>query len=137
MLGSALVLSLGLAILAAVRVSGAAVSYGFAVFIGILVVAAACAIHLGAISDRVLTRASGVPRFAVRVVAWLAVGAGTAWVIGRAPGDEVVFSLLTVPTGLGIAGLAVARRDPWPALPFLVVAGLFVALLGPLWVARH
>jgi hypothetical protein len=136
-LGSALILALGWAILAAVRLSGSPVSYGFAVFAGILIVAAACAMHLGAISDELLRSRPGAVRIGVRLAGWIVVGAGTAWVIGRAPGDEVLFSLLTVPSALGLAGLAARRRDPWPSLPFLAIAGLMVLALGPVWIARH
>ena len=137
MLGSALVLALGVVILVAVRLSGSAVEYGFAVFVGILLVAAGCAMHIGAITDELLRTRHGVLRFAVRLAAWIGVGLGTAWVIGRAPGDEVLFSVLTVPSALALGGLAVRRRSPWPALPFLVLTIAMVSVLGQVWIARH
>ena len=137
MLGSALMLALGVAVLVPVRLSGHAVSFGFAVFIGIWLVAAACAMHLGAITDTLLRSRQGAVRFGVRLAGWIGIGAGTAWVIGRAPGDEVLFSLLTVPSALGVAGLVVARRSPWPALPFLFLTAVMVGVLGQIWVERH
>lgn len=136
MLGSSLALAMGIVFLAAVRASGQPQAFGVAVFVGIVLVAVACAMHVGAIVDR-LDPIAPPFRVAARWIAWVVVAGGTAWLIGRAPGDEVLLGLLIAPTALGIAGMVVAHDDPWPAVAFLALAGLLIVVVGPVWLERQ
>lgn len=135
MLGSTMALAMGFFLLAAVRLSGNPRGPGFAVFIATLFVALGCAMHLGAMFDRLITPSPW--RVVLKLVAWILIGAGTAWVIERAPGDELLVALLIVPGAIGIAAVLVARRDRWSAVPFLGLAVLLVVLLGPVWLGRQ
>jgi len=67
----------------------------------------------------------------------VASGAGTGWLIGRAPRDEVLLGLVMAPAAVGVAGLVVARDNRWPALAFLAVAGMLTALIASVWLARQ
>lgn len=136
MLGSSLALAMGLVFLAAVRLSGHPQAFGLVVFVGVLFVALACALHLGAMLDQ-LRAATGPRRLVLKVAAWLAIGAGTAWLIERAPGDEVLVALLVVPGAVAVAGVVVARSERWAAGAFLALAVLLAALLGPIWLERQ
>lgn len=137
MLGSTLVLAMGLIFLAAARLSGDPSAYGLVVFVGILFVATSCAMHSGAVLDRLLGSAATAARLAAKAVIWLLVVGGTAWLIGRAPREELLLALGLAPSAVGIAGLVVARNNRWPALPYLTVAGALLALVGWVWLARH
>jgi hypothetical protein len=136
-IGSALALAMGIVFLAAVRFSGDPQAHGLAVFVGILLVAVGCAMHLHAVLDRLLDTAATLWRAGATLLGWLAVGAGTAWLLGRAPGDEVLIALMFAPGTLGVTGRLVARDARWPALVFLALAGVLVALLGPIWWDRQ
>lgn len=128
---------MGLVLLAAARLSGNPTAYGLVVFAGILFVAAACAMHLGAVLDRGFGSGAAAWRVPAKVGIWLLVGGGTAWLIGRTPGEEVLFALLAAPMAVGIAGLLVGRDNRWPAVAFLAVAGVLTALIASVLVARH
>lgn len=131
-LGSTMALALGLIFLAAARLSGRPTAYGFVVFVGVLLVALSCAMHLGAVLDR-LDRTAPALRAGAKLAVWVVVGAGTAWLIGRTPGEEVLIGLMIVPAAVGIAGVAVARDERWPAITYLVIAGLLAALIAWVW----
>jgi len=132
-LGSTLALAMGLLLLAAARLSGNPTAYGLVVFVGLLIVALSCALHLGAVIDRIPGPAAWPLRLSAKVVVWLLVSGGTAWLIGRAPRDDVLVALLLVPSTVGIAGVAVARDNRWPAVAYLAVAGLLMALVVWVW----
>jgi hypothetical protein len=136
-LGSTLALAMGLVLLAAARLSGNPTAYGLVVFVGFLFVATSCALHLGAVLDRVFGSAAVPWRISAKAVVWLLVSGGTAWLIGRTPRDDVLVALLVVPPAVGIAGLLVARDDRWQAVAFLTVAGLLMALVVSVWVSRQ
>jgi hypothetical protein len=128
---------MGLVFLAAARLSGNPTAYGLVVFVGILFVAIACAMHLGAVLDRLFGSAAVPWRISAKAVVWLLVSGGTAWLIGRTPRDDVLVALLVVPPAVGIAGLLVARDNRWQAVAFLTVAGLLMALIVSVWVSRQ
>jgi putative effector of murein hydrolase LrgA (UPF0299 family) len=132
-LGSTLALAMGLVLLAAARLSGNPTAYGLVVFVGLLIVALSCAMHLAAVIDRLPGPAAWQWRLSTKVVVWLLVSAGTAWLIGRAPRDDVLVALLLVPSTVGIAGVAVARDNRWPAVAYLTVAGFLMALVVWVW----
>lgn len=136
-MGSTLTLAMGLVLLAAARLSGNPTAYGLVVFVGFLFVAISCAMHLGAVLDRLFRSAAVLPRVSAKVVVWLLVSGGTAWLIGRTPSEEVLLALLLVPPTVGIAGLLVARDDRWPAVAYLTIAGLLMALVVSVWLARQ
>ena len=137
MLGSTLALTMGLVFLAAARLSGNPSAYGLVVFAGILFVAISCAMHLGAVIDRLFRSATGAWRVSAKAVVWLVVSGATAWLIGRTPSEEVLLALLLAPPTVGVAGLLVARDDRWPAIAYLTVAGLLMALVVSVWLARQ
>jgi len=128
---------MGLVLLAVARLTGNPSAYGVVVFVGFVFVAVGCAMHLDAVLNRVLRSAAEPWRLSARVVAWLAVSAGTGWLIGRAPRDEVLLGLVMAPAAVGVAGLVVARDNRWPALAFLAVAGMLTALIASVWLARQ
>jgi Na+/phosphate symporter len=136
-LGSTLALAMGLVFLVTARLSGDPTAYGFVVFVGYLFVAVACALHLGAVLDRLIGSEAVLRRVSAKVVVWLLVGGGTAWLIGRTPSEEVLVALLLAPPTVGIAGLLVARDNRAPAVAFLAVAGLLMALVISVWLARQ
>ena len=135
-LGSTLTLAMGLVFLVPARLSGNPEAYGFVVFVGYLLVAISCAMHAGAIFDRVFGPEAAVPRVAAKVAVWLIVSGGTAWLIGRTPSEEVLFALMVVPPAIGIAGLAVARDTRWSAVAYPAFAGLLTALAVWAWLDR-
>jgi hypothetical protein len=137
MVGSTLALAMGFVFLAAARLSGTPSAYGLVVLVGILFVAASCAMHLGAVLDRLLGSAAALARVSAKAVVWLLVSVGTAWLIGRTPSEELLLALGLVPSAAGIAGLVVARDNRWQAVAYLIVAGALLALVGWVWVARH
>ena len=128
---------MGLVFLVAARLSGNPTAYGLVVFVGFLFVAISCAMHLGAVLDRQFGPAAAPWRVSAKVVVWLLVGGGTAWLIGRAPSEEVLVALLLAPPAVGIAGFLVARDGRWPAVAYLTVAGLLSALVVSVWLARQ
>lgn len=135
MLGSTLTLFAGITCLAGVRLSGNPAALGLVVFIGLTLVAAGCAMHLSVLLGRV-----GLPnpwRPALQAVAWIALAAGAAWVVERAPGDELVIALMTVPSLVGAAGLLAYRTDRWPSIAFFVLSVGLTALLAPVWLAPN
>jgi putative effector of murein hydrolase LrgA (UPF0299 family) len=132
-LGSTLALAMGLVLLAAARLSGNPTANGLVVLVGLLIVATSCAMHLGAVIDRLFGSAALPWRLSTKVVAWLLISGGTAWLIGRAPRLDVLLALLLVPSTVGIAGVAVARDNRWPAVAYLVVAGFLMALVVWVW----
>ena len=136
MVGSTLALAMGLVLLVAARVSGDPTAYGLVVFVGYLFVALAVALHLGAVLDRLIGPAAVLRRVSAKVVAWLLVAGGTVWLIGRTPSEEVLVALLLAPPAAGVAGLMVARDNRAPAVAFLAVAGLLMALVVSVWLAR-
>lgn len=137
MLLSTLALAMGLVFLAAARLSGNPSAYGLVVFVGFVFVAVGCAMHLDAVLDRLLGSVAAPWRVSAKMVAWLAVGAGTAWLIGRTPSEEVLLALVLAPPAVGVAGLVVARDNRWPAMAFLGVAGMLMALVASVWLARQ
>jgi putative effector of murein hydrolase LrgA (UPF0299 family) len=128
---------MGLLFLAGARLSGNPSAYGLVVLVGILFVAISCAMHLGAVLDRLLGPAAAGWRISAKAVVWLVISGGTAWLIGRTPSEEVLLALLLVPPAVGIAGLLVARDERWPAVAYLAVAGLLMALVVSVWLARQ
>lgn len=126
---------MGLVLLATARLSGNPSAYGLVVLVGFVFVAVACAMHLGTVVDRLLD--SPAWRISAKVVVWLVVSGGTAWLIGRAPREEVLVALAVGPAAVGVAGVVVARDDRWPAIAFLAVAGLLMTLVVAIWVARQ
>ncbi len=138
MLQSTLALAMGLLFLVVARLSGNPSAYGLVVFVGFVFVAIGCAMHLDAVLDRLFGSVAEQPwRVPAKVVAWLAVGAGTAWLIGRTPGEEVLLALVLAPPAVGVAGLVVARDNRWPAIAFLGVAGMLIVLIASVWLARQ
>jgi hypothetical protein len=132
---STLSLAMGLVLLATARLSGNPSAYGLVVFVGFVFVAVACAMHLGTVVDRLF--GSTAWRISAKGVVWLLIGGGTAWLIGRAPREEVLFALALAPVAVGAAGVAVARDDRWRALAFVAVAGLHTTLVVAIWAARQ
>lgn len=136
MLNSALSLALGFAILAAARLSGNPSGFGFAVFIGVVLVALASGLHAGA-----LLHLAGFPsaplRLLVEGVVWLLIAVGTVWILGRAPRDEVLVALGIVPSALGLVGVGAARGRRIEAAVFLVFALLLTALVTPIWIGHR
>lgn len=128
---------MGLVFLAAARLSGSPTAYGLVVLVGIVFVAVACAMHLGAVVDHRFGAGAAPWRVPTKVGIWLLVGGGTAWLIGRTPGEEVLIGLLAAPPAVGIVGLLVGQNSRWPAVAFLAVAGLLTALIASVLVARH
>lgn len=136
-LGSTLALAMGLVFLAAARLSGNPSALGLVVFVGILFVSISCAMHVGAVLDRLLGSGASAARVTAKVVTWLLVSGGTAWLIGRAPREELLLAIGLAPSAAGIAGLVVARDNRWPAVAYLTVAGALLALVVWVWLARH
>jgi hypothetical protein len=128
---------MGLVFLAVARLSGNPSAFGLVVFVGIVFVAIGCAMQLDAVVARLLESAAEPWRTSARVVAWLVVSAGTGWLIGRAPGEEVLLGLVLAPFAVGVAALVVARDNRWPAIAFLAVAGMLMALVASVWLARQ
>ena len=128
---------MGLVFLAAARLSGNPSGYGLVVLVGILLVATSCAMHLGTAVDRLLESAAAAARVSAKVVIWLLVSGGTAWLIGRAPSEELLLTIGLAPSAAGIVGLIVARENRLPAVAYLTVAGALLALVGWVWLARH
>ena len=129
MIGSALALAVGAALLAAFRLSGSPVGAGVLVFVGTWFVAIGCALHLSAILDR-MALAIGW-RISLKLAAWALTLGATGWAIARAPGPELLTGLLTVPTLVGIAGTVLAGSDRWSSLGFAFVALALSAILVP------
>ena len=132
-MASTLALAMGLVFLAAAHFSGNPTAFGLVVFVGIVFVAISCAMHLGVVIDHLLGPAAMPWRLPSKMLIWLLVGGGTAWLIGRAPSEEVLLALLLAPLTAGIAGLSVARDDKWQAIAFLAAAGLLSALVIWVW----
>ena len=137
MLHSTIALAMGLLFLVIARLSGNPSAYGLVVFVGYVFVAIGCAMHLDAVLDRLFGSAAEPWRVSAKVVAWLAVGAGTTWLIGRTPSEEVLLALVLAPPAVGVAGLVVARDNRWPAMAFLGVAGMLIVLIASVWLARQ
>jgi hypothetical protein len=137
MLQSTLALAMGLLFLVVARLTGNPSAYGLVVFVGFVFVAIGCAMHLDAVIDRVFGSAAEPWRVSAKVAGWLAVGAGTAWLIGRTPSEEVLLALVLAPPAVGVAGLVVARDHRWPAVAFLGVAGMLIVLIASVWLARQ
>lgn len=135
MLLSTLMLAMGVLLLWTARLSGNPSAYGIVVLGGIVLVAIGCAMHLAAATDAVVGHAA--LRAIAHVAVWLGIGAGTVWLVGRAPRDDVLLGLLLVPSFAGVAGLIVTRRSAWPAAVFMVGVALLILVVGPVWVARH
>ena len=128
---------MGLVFLAVARLSGNPSAYGLVVFVGFVFVAMGCAMHVDALLDRLLGSAAAPWRVSAKLIAWLVVSAGTAWLIGRTPSAEVLLALVLAPLAVGVAGLVVARDNRWPAIAFLAVAGMLTALVASVWLARQ
>ena len=135
MLGSTLTLLAGITFLAAVRLSANPGALGLVVFIGLSLVAAGCAMHLSALVRRLDVRSPW--RLVLQVVAWIGLAAGTAWIVERAPGDELVAALMTVPALVGALGLLAHRTDRWPSIVFFVLSIGLTGLLAPVWLDRN
>jgi hypothetical protein len=134
LIGSNLALATGVMFLAAARLSDNAGGRGAIVFVGLVSVAIACALHLSVLTSRV--RLPAAARGLLVTACWIFAAAGTVWIIERAPGPELVIALVTVPPLVGLAGLLAHRTDRWPALAFLGLSLLLSALLAPVWMAR-
>lgn len=137
MLGSSLALATGLMLLATAGLSGNPGSHGLVILVGIVFVAVACAMHLGAILDGVAGSSTAPWCLPAKLVVWLLLGGGTASLIARAPGEEVLLAIGLAPTAVGITGVVVGRANRWPAVTFLTLAVLVMALVGVVWLARH
>jgi len=108
---------------------------GFPVFIALCLTILACALEVATITYRLLAGRAGWLRAAAGVVSLIAVLAAGGWLIGRAPGREVLFTWIVVPPAVGIGAVATAgRRGSWSAVAFLTVAGILVAALGSRWI---
>ena len=109
---------------------------GFPTFIALSLTILACALEVAAITQRVLAGRPGWLRSVASVVSVIAVVVAGGWLIGRAPGREVLFAWIVVPPAVGISAVAAAgRRGSWSAVAFLTVAGILVAPLGLRWIS--
>jgi len=96
------------------------------------------ALQAAAVARRLLTRLPGWVRGASALGAFGAAVAGGVWVLGRAPGSEVLLAWMVAPAALGIAALIVAgHRGSWTAVGFLVASGAIIAAVGPRWLERQ
>ena len=129
MIGSTLALALGATFIAAFRVLENPRGAGVLVFLGAWFVAIGCALHLGAILDRVSLASRW--RISLKLAAWALTLGATAWAIARTPGDELLVGLLTVPVLVAFAGIVLAGRDRWSALGFAAVALALSAVIAP------
>lgn len=135
MLGSTLTLFAGITCLAAVRLSPNPAALGLVVVMGLTLVAGACAIHLSALVGGLVSH--GPLRLVLQAGAWIGMAVGTAWIVERAPGDELVVALMTVPPLVGASGLAAYRTDRWASIGFLVLSLGLVLLILPVWWGRN
>ena len=104
-------------------------------FVAFTLTVLACALELAAIAGRLLARHAGWLRAVVGVVAFLAMLAAGGWLIGRAPGREVLLGWIIGPPAIGIgAVVAAGRRGSWSAVAFAAVAGVLAAFLGARWI---
>jgi hypothetical protein len=107
---------------------------GFPTFIALSLTFLACAIEVVAITQRVMAGHAGWLRTFATFVSLIAVVAAGGWLIGRAPGREVLLVWIVVPPAVGIGAVAAAgRRGSWSAVAFLTVTGILAAFLAPRW----
>lgn len=107
---------------------------GFPVFIALSLTVLGCAFEVAAITYRALALRAGWLRSIATVVSVIGVVAAGGWVVGRAPGREVLFAWIIVPAAIGIGAVAAAgRKGSWSAVAFLSVAGILVVFLGARW----
>jgi hypothetical protein len=111
---------------------------GFPVLAALTLTATACSLELAGVAARLVGRRPPWARRATALGAFLLSGAAGGWVIGRAPGLEVLLTWMVAPPLVGLAELLTAgRRGSWSALAFLAVAAVLVLALGPRWVERQ
>lgn len=135
-LSAAAILSLAVAFVIALTQPGASRPPPDApTFLAFSVTVLACALELAAIVYRLLARHSGLLRAIAGSIAFIAMLAAGSWLIGRAPGREVLFGWIVGPAAIGIGALAAAGRSgSWPAVAFAAVACVLVAFLGARWI---
>jgi hypothetical protein len=95
----------------------------------------ACALELAAMAHRLVARPAGWLRVVVGSLAFIGVLAAGWWLIGRAPGREVLLGWIIGPAAIGVgAVVAGGRRGSWTAVGFAAVAVVLVAFLGARWI---
>lgn len=134
-MSSTLVLSMGGILLVSVRLSGNASALGLVVLVALVLVAIGCGLHLTALIGTLPVRRPF--RVLAGALGWLVLASGSAWVVERAPGGELVSWLILVPIVIGALGLRAPRPDRWAAIAFMGVAVGLAALLLPVWIERQ
>jgi hypothetical protein len=108
---------------------------GFPTFAALGLTIIGCALEVAATTQRMLAARAGWLRMAAAAASFVAVLVAGGWLIGRAPGREVLFGWLIGPPIIGIFAVAAAgRRGSWPAVAFLAVVGILVVFLGLRWI---
>lgn len=137
MIGSALLIAMAIAMLVPVRMSDTPPeARGLIVVIATLLIAAACSMHLSTVIGGAASIAGPVRPLLV-IGAWVTMFAGAVWAMSRAPGTELVVSMMTVPPLVGLAGVVFApggRR--WHGAAFLGLAVGLALLVFPAWLER-
>jgi hypothetical protein len=104
-------------------------------FVAFTLTVLACGLELAAMAGRLLARHAGWLRAVVGAIAFIAILAAGSWLIGRAPGQEVLLGWIIGPTAIGIGAVGAAgRTGSWPAVAFAAVAAVLVAFLGARWI---
>ena len=104
-------------------------------FVAFSLTVMACALELAGVTDRLLARRAGGLRAIAGSIAFVAVVAAGGWLIGRAPGREVLLGWILGPAAIGIGAVAVSgRTSSWPAVAFSAVAIVLVGFLGARWI---
>lgn len=126
---------MGAVLIVTVRLSGNASALGLVVVVALVLIGVGCGLHLNAMVGTLPVRRQ--VRFLTGATGWCLLAIGSAWVVERAPGPELVAWLIVAPPVTGALGLRVARPDRWAAFGFMAVAlGLSVFLL-PVWLERQ
>jgi hypothetical protein len=108
---------------------------GFPTFMALGFAILACALEAASIAHRVLGARAGWQRTTASILALVVVLIAGGWLVGRAPGREVLLAWMVAPPTIGIAAVLVAgRRGSWSAVAFLALSGILVVLLGLRWV---
>lgn len=135
MIASTALLAMGALFLVTVRLSGNPSAYGLAVLVALVLVAIGCGLHLSALVGTLPVRRPF--RVLAGALGWLVLAIGSAWVVERAPGGELVSWLILVPIVIGTLGLRAPRPGRWAAIAFMGVAVGLAALLLPVWIERQ
>jgi hypothetical protein len=136
MFGSTLALAMGLMLLAVARFSADPGALDVVAALGIVFVAVACALHLGAILNE-LTFLPRLVRALGTAVSWVVFGLAIFWLFTFVePGPELLLGLLMTPAAVGVVRLLVSRTDRGWAVAFLLEAVALIAVLGPGFLRR-